>query len=113
MKTHELRFPPDAERLDLATELFRALSDPTRVALLLALREGEWSVGDLVEALGRPQSTVSRHLAALRQAELVDTRRDAAKVYYRIVSPHVLELLAQAFSHADHVAGGIPHEHDR
>ena len=111
VKTHELPFPPDEARLDHATNLFRALSDPTRVLLLLALGTGERVVGDLVEALGRPQSTVSRHLAALRQAGLVATRRDAARVYYRILSPHVVGLLGQALSHADHVVGGIPHEH--
>lgn len=110
MLTHDLPVKPDDERLDLTTELFRALSDPTRVLLLLALQEGECAVGDLVTALGKPQSTVSRHLAALRQSELVATRREASRVLYRIESPHVLGLLAQAFSHADHVVGGIPHD---
>lgn len=94
----------------MAADLFRALSDPTRVQILLALSHGERSVGELVDDLVKPQSTVSRHLAALRQAELVEARRDATRVLYRIVSPHVRELLTQAFSHAEHVVGGVPHE---
>jgi DNA-binding transcriptional ArsR family regulator len=113
VKIHDLTFPPGEEHLEQTTELFRALSDPTRVSLLLALRTGERTVSDLVEALGKPQSTVSRHLAALRNAELVESRRDAARVWYAITSTHVLQLLADAFSHADHVVGRIPHRHER
>lgn len=111
MLRHDLAFPPDPERLALSAGLFAALAEPTRLTLLLALREGEQAVGDLVEVLAKPQSTVSRHLAVLRAADLVRTRRDAQRVLYRIASVHVADLLEQAMSHCDHVLGAIPHDH--
>ncbi|TYO98956.1 ArsR family transcriptional regulator [Geothermobacter ehrlichii] len=64
---------------------FKALSDPTRLRILLLLTRGELSVGDLTRALKLPQSTVSRHLAYLRAAGWVDDRRDGVRIIYRLV----------------------------
>lgn len=64
-------------------ELFRALSDAVRLRLLNAVLAAELSVAELVEVLGLPQSTVSRHLKPLRDAGLLDTRREGTSVYYR------------------------------
>jgi DNA-binding transcriptional ArsR family regulator len=61
----------------------KALSDPSRVRILLALRGGELCVCQLVELLGLAPSTVSKHLAILRQAYLVDCHRDGRWAYYR------------------------------
>jgi ubiquinone/menaquinone biosynthesis C-methylase UbiE/DNA-binding transcriptional regulator YhcF (GntR family) len=66
-----------------ALDLFKALADPVRLRTLRMLGRAELSVAELVDALGIPQSTVSRHLRPLRQAELVDTRRDGTSVFYR------------------------------
>ncbi|MET3350778.1 UNVERIFIED_ORG: DNA-binding transcriptional ArsR family regulator [Arthrobacter sp. UYEF1] len=52
-------------------EIFAMLADATRVRLILALREGEMSVNDLAEAVGKPQSAVSQHLAKMRLARMV------------------------------------------
>ena len=93
-------------------ELFRALAEPTRLLLLIALSTRERTVGELVDLVHKPQSTVSRHLSVLRQADLVVTRRDAQHVHYSLINVHVADLVAQAVSHVDHVLGGIPHEHD-
>lgn len=68
----------------LSAQVFRALGDPTRLRLMALLRKGEVCVGDLVTALALPQGTVSRHLARLRDAGLVETRRDGAWAYYRV-----------------------------
>jgi ArsR family transcriptional regulator len=68
----------------LHAQLFKALGDSTRLRLLALLQSGETCVGDLVTALELPQGTVSRHLATLRHAELVETRRDGAWAYYRL-----------------------------
>ncbi len=65
---------------------FRALSDATRRRLLALLLDGEACVGDLVEVLGLPQPTVSRHLAHLRRAGWVAVRRDAPWVHYRLAT---------------------------
>lgn len=65
-------------------QLFKALGDGTRLRLLALLQSGETCVGDLVVALDLPQGTVSRHLATLRHADLVETRRAGAWAYYRL-----------------------------
>ncbi|UFS70614.1 metalloregulator ArsR/SmtB family transcription factor [Geomonas sp. RF6] len=65
--------------------LFKALSDETRLRILaLLLSEGELCVCDIIAALNLPQSTVSRHLAHLRNTELVNDRRCGLWIYYSI-----------------------------
>lgn len=114
MRHHPLSSPADALDVDRVTEVFKALSDPTRLQLMLLLMQGETKVTALVDALQQPQSTVSRHLTLLRTAHLVQTRREATSVYYRLADTHVAELLTQAFSHAQHERLGLPEhgEHD-
>jgi ArsR family transcriptional regulator len=77
--------------------LFKALSDETRLRILSLLGEGELCVCDLMEILALPQSTISRHLAYLRNADLVEDRRQGVWMYYRLAgeeSPLHRELLA-------------------
>jgi ArsR family transcriptional regulator len=62
-------------------QILRVFADPTRRTLLGLLRGKELSVSELVEVLGQPQSTVSRHLKQLRQAGLIRERRDGATTY--------------------------------
>lgn len=64
-------------------DMFRALADEVRLRVLGALMAAELSVAELVEVLGLPQSTVSRHLKPLREAGLAETRREGTSVYYR------------------------------
>lgn len=64
-------------------DVFKALSDEVRLRILRALFIAELSVAELVTILGLPQSTVSRHLKPLRDADLVGTRREGTSVYYR------------------------------
>lgn len=66
---------------------FGALADPSRLTLLWQLKQGEASVGQLVTATGIGQASVSKHLATLRQAGLVDSRRAGPSVIYRIADP--------------------------
>lgn len=108
MQHHPLSFPPEAADLQAAKGLFQALSDPTRLLLLLALQEAERPVHELVDRLGQPQSTISRHLATLRHAGLVVARRDAQRVHYRLADAHLGVLLQEAFSHAQHQRLGLP-----
>jgi ArsR family transcriptional regulator len=67
--------------------LFRSLSDPLRLRLLCLLRGGERCVCDLVEALKLAQPKISRHLAYLRKAGWVETRRDGLWVFYKLAQP--------------------------
>ena len=62
----------------------KGLADPTRLRLVALLLEGESCVSDLVEVLGLPQPTVSRHLATLRDSGLVSVDRDGAWSFYRL-----------------------------
>jgi ArsR family transcriptional regulator len=68
--------------------LFKALSDPTRLALAVLLAiQGETCVCNLAKAIGEPDFKVSRHLGIMRSAGLVDARRDGTWMYYRMVNP--------------------------
>jgi ArsR family transcriptional regulator len=67
--------------------LFLALSDRTRLQLLSLIGSNEVSVGYLCDSLGQSQPKISRHLAYLRSAGLVSTRRDGKWIYYKITPP--------------------------
>jgi len=74
---------PDPAALADTVERARALADPTRLSVLLALRSGEELCGcDLAWILGRSQALISHHLRALREAGLVVSRREARMVFY-------------------------------
>ena len=103
------RIPP--EQVDLAVEVLRMLAEPTRIQLLWALTGGELSVTALAERTGRPGPSVSQHLAKLRMARLVTTRRSANQVFYRLGDDHVAQLVVDAVHHAEHVGPGVPAHH--
>jgi ArsR family transcriptional regulator len=84
--------------------LFAALSDPTRLRLLVLLREGEVCVCDLFGALSIPQPTASRHLAILRRAGLVSVRKQGLWSYYALATPQS-ELHAKVLESLAHCAG--------
>jgi DNA-binding transcriptional ArsR family regulator len=69
----------------------RALADPKRLCVLETLAGGEVSVSDLSSLVGCQVPNMSQHLAVLRAAGLVTTRRDGSTVYYRLADPRVLE----------------------
>ena len=76
--------------------LFRSLGDPTRLAIVLRLVQGEARVVDLTRQLGLAQSTVSKHLACLRDCRLVDFRTEGRQSYYRLTRPELIALLRSA-----------------
>jgi ArsR family transcriptional regulator len=81
---------PEAEIGDQISTMFRAFSDQTRLPILHLLVRGEICVGNIVEILQLPQSAVSRHLAYLRRADLVQVRKSGLWAYYslaRVRSP--------------------------
>jgi DNA-binding transcriptional ArsR family regulator len=109
--TQSRRSTPGDEQVALAVEVFRMLSDPTRVRLLWALLDGEMAVNDLAEAVGKSQAGVSQHLAKLRLARLVRTRKQGNQVFYRIENSHASQLVEDAIYHAEHSSGGVPQHH--
>lgn len=78
---------------ELKAELFRTLGHPARIRVLEVLRDGEATVGDIAEAVGVSGSTLSQHLAALRRADVVTSRRDGSHLHYAVVDPRVFDLL--------------------
>lgn len=84
-----------------AAAMLRALSNESRLLVLCNLvANGELAAGELVERIGLSQSALSQHLAKLREEGLVETRKEAQSVFYRICDPRaeqVLVLLNQLF----------------
>ncbi|MDN4507611.1 MULTISPECIES: ArsR/SmtB family transcription factor [Dietzia] len=79
-----------------AEALFHSLSDGARLAIVRRLADGEARVADLVEQLGLAQSTVSKHVACLRDCHLVQGRPQGRQVFYSLARPELLDLLASA-----------------
>lgn len=85
-----------ASNLVPAVALFRSLADPTRLAIVRRLADGETRVVDLTGELGLAQSTVSAHLACLRDCGLVEYRAQGRQSFYFLTRPELLDLLAAA-----------------
>ena len=78
--------------LDELSDRFKALAEPARLQLLVALRGGEQSVSDLVSVTGLGQANVSRHLQQLSAAGFVTRRKDGTFAYYAISDDRVFQL---------------------
>ncbi len=93
----------------LHSRVCQALADPKRILLLYLLSSGAKCVSELVDSLGVPQSTVSRHLAVLRERDLVQTERQGTSIYYTLADHRIIDALdlmrqvlaAQVTSNAD------------
>jgi DNA-binding transcriptional ArsR family regulator len=102
---------PSEEQFGVASDMLKLLADPTRLALLWALLHGEHSVNNLAAHVGVAPASVSQHLAKLRLARLVKTRRQGTFVYYLVENAHVRRLVEEAVLHADRVVRGME-DHD-
>lgn len=85
-----------ASNLDAAVALFHSLSDSARLAIVRRLADGEARVVDLVGELGLAQSTVSAHVACLRDCGLVIGRPEGRQMFYSLTRPELMDLLASA-----------------
>lgn len=94
--------PMEAVTAEHLAELFRALSDPSRVRIIAALMEHETNVGTLAEIVGISESAVSHQLRTLRQMRLVRARKDGREVYYSLDDDHVVELFQRGLDHVQH-----------
>ncbi len=106
-------FDVESQYVDLAAEVFTLLSDATRIRVILALREGEMSVSELAERVGKTPTVVSQHLAKLRWGKIVQARQEGNRVFYSLIDEHARELVAQAVFQAQHVVNGALPEHHR
>jgi len=88
-------------------EVLEVIAEPTRRRILDAVRERECSVGDLVDQVGMHQPGVSRHLKVLRDAGLVEVRRDAQRRLYRLRPEPLMALDAWLEPYRAHWAGRL------
>lgn len=79
------------ELFELQAEICKTLANPKRLEIIAALKDGELSVGELVERLGITKANVSQHLSVLRQRKVVGTRRDGVNIFYRIENPKIIQ----------------------
>lgn len=78
-----------------AAQMLKALSNEKRLMILCKLLEhGEMSVNALIAHVGLSQSALSQHLARMREERMVDTRREAQQIFYRVADLRVREILA-------------------
>jgi ArsR family transcriptional regulator len=101
---------PKKNRIDT---MFRAFSDRTRLRILNLLRPGELCVCDLIRVIGSPQPTISRHLAYLRKAGLVTSRKEGLWMYYELAPTKndfhkkLIECLACCFTDVPELASDL------
>lgn len=92
-KTDQIALIERDEHIEQASRALRAMSHPLRLKILCVLGDKEVSVQDIVEMVGTTQSNISQHLAILREKDVLRTRKDANRVYYRVSDPRTLKLI--------------------
>lgn len=97
--------------VEVAVEVFSLLADATRVRIILALRDGERSVGRLADLVGKSPTAVSQHLAKLRWGRVVQARQDGTRMYYRLANEHAARLVVDAIHQAEHSLDADPAHH--
>jgi DNA-binding transcriptional ArsR family regulator len=103
---------PTDEQVSAAVDAFRVLGDPTRLRLAWLLAEAEYDVTTLANRLGVHRPAVSQHLARMRHAGLVTTRREGRRVLYRLPGAHIRKVVTEALFHADHEVFNLAHHDD-
>lgn len=92
----------DGETANDVAQLFKALSDPTRVRLISILTKHELCVHSIVETLGMTQSAISHQLQTLRAMRVVRSRKEGKHVYYTLDDTHIADLFRQGLAHIQH-----------
>ena len=90
---------PEEEAIQRVSAAFKAISEPSRLKILFALRQGEMCVYHIVEAVGGTQSAVSHQLRILRDNRVIKSRRDGQNIVYSLADEHVVAVLELACAH--------------
>jgi DNA-binding transcriptional ArsR family regulator len=90
------------EEVAIVVATLKLLADETRLRIVWNLLHGEHNVNDLADHLGMQPAAISHHLAKLRLAGVVRTRRDGNHIFYAAHDSHIERLVAEAFGHVDH-----------
>jgi len=94
---------PSGEELQHSASVIRLLADPTRLGILsMLLVQDEWPVSGIAQQLGRPVPAISQHLAKLKAAGLVISRREGTTIFYQLTGEHVAALVENLLQHTEH-----------
>ncbi|QDY70582.1 ArsR/SmtB family transcription factor [Qingshengfaniella alkalisoli] len=93
----DLRVAALEERAEYVAERLSLVANPKRLLILCELVNGEMSVSALQSQIGLSQSALSQHLARLREAGMLATRREAQMIYYSIADPELEVLMAALY----------------
>lgn len=94
-------------------QTLKLLADETRLRIIWNLLQGEHSVNELADHLSMQPAAVSHHLAKLRLAGVVTTRRDGNRIFYAAHDEHVEALVQEALHHVEHLGPGPARHHTR
>jgi ArsR family transcriptional regulator len=81
------------EHIDQAARALKAIAHPLRLKILCVVGDQEACVQEIVDAVGTSQSNISQHLAILREKDVLLTRKEANRVYYRVGDERTLQLI--------------------
>ncbi len=84
---------PNLEGLENRSEIFKAISDSTRLKILYLLQDGELCVCEIINVLEKPQSTISHHLNVLKKAGFIQGRKEGLWIHYQLTNPDLLDLI--------------------
>jgi DNA-binding transcriptional ArsR family regulator len=90
----------------LVNDVFKALADPTRRAILRLLRRGEMNAGELAERFDISKPSMSHHFTVLKQADLIASRREGQQIYYSLNTTVVEDLMTAVWDLFPGMKGG-------
>ncbi len=103
--------PQEWRYFELQADICQTLANAKRLQILNLLKDGEMSVGAMVEALDIAKPNLSQHLAVMRQKGILVSRREGTTIYYRLATPHITEacrIMRQVLLEALAVRGALP-----
>ena len=97
----DINIEKDVDKINDMGDFFKALSDPTRLKIVLTISNGEICVNDIAAKIGMTKSAVSHQLAYLKNLRLIKSRKDGKEVYYSLDDDHVNLLIKSAWEHVN------------
>jgi len=97
-----LKILPPQEDISQMAEIFKALSDPSRLKIVLALLSQEHCVCDIAVICSQTDSAISHQLRILRTLKIVKNRREGKIIYYSLNDDHVISLINMSLDHVRH-----------
>lgn len=102
MEKDIFNFNKEEDLIEIISQIFKALSDPTRIKIIYALMNGPLCVSDIAILLDMSQSSISHQLALLRNQNLIKVKRKGRRAYYSLDDEHVLCIFKVGLDHAKH-----------